>query len=204
LGAYVDIFLDRIYEKVDGFTPKPGDVVFDIGANIDFYSLMAATSVGPSGRVYAFEPNPRAFQILPSNMQANGLSCVTCFPYAVTDQSNQELHLWASEENTSTASLLHDPIRTGDATVSVPSMCLDEFVEQHGVTCIDILKMDAEGAEAIIAEGGLQRALPLTRRVVMESHNTRYAVRDLLLPLGFEMVLDHRPTHTVYFEKPGA
>lgn len=201
LGAYVDIFLDRIYEKVLGFTPQPGNVVFDLGANIGFYTLMAARAVGPSGHVYSFEPNPRAFKLLTTNVQSNGLDWVNCYPYAVADRDSQELRLWASEGDTSTGSLFYDKLRTGETTIGVPAICLDDFVEQNRIRGIDLLKMDTEGSEALIAQGGLQKALLLTRRIVMESHNTRYPVRDLIEPLGFEMVLDDRPTHTVYFEK---
>ena len=83
----------------------------------------------------------------------------------------------------------------------VEGTTLDAFVEAHGIERIDILKLDTEGAEADIVKGGLQRALPITRRVVMESHNTRYQVRDLLAPLQFQLALDDRSSHVVYFER---
>ena len=201
LGAYIDIFLDHIYEKVDRFTPAPGSTVFDLGANIGFYTLMVGAAVGPSGRVYAFEPNPKTFELLTANVRANGMSWATCYPYAVTDQSLQELSLWTSDDRTSTSSLLYDAERSGDTVVPVPGICLDDFVEQHRIENVDILKMDTEGSETLIVKGGLQRALPVTQRVVMESHNTRYDVRDLLAPLGFDMVLETRPENVVYFSK---
>ena len=81
------------------------------------------------------------------------------------------------------------------------STTLDAFVQAHRIEHIDILKMDTEGAEAEIVKGGLKYALPVTQRVVMESHGTRYLVRDLLAPLGFELVLDYQARNVVYFER---
>jgi FkbM family methyltransferase len=200
LGPYIDIFLDQVYEQVPGFRAQPGQTVLDIGANIGFYTLRQATAVCSAGRVYAFEPNPRAFELLTRNVRANALDWVTCVPKAVS-RNQETARLWLSPRWSSTASLFHDARRTGEDGISVSSITLDEFVEEHGIERIDILKMDTEGAEAIIVEGGLRSALPATDRVVMESHRTRARVTELLAPLGFHVTLDDTRNHIVYFEK---
>ncbi len=51
---------------------KPGDIVLDIGANIGYYTLIFARCVGPTGHVYAFEPDPGSFALLQKNVQING------------------------------------------------------------------------------------------------------------------------------------
>ena len=53
-------------------TIQPGMVVVDVGANIGLHTLHAARLVSESGKVYAFEPTPRTFEILRGNVQANG------------------------------------------------------------------------------------------------------------------------------------
>jgi FkbM family methyltransferase len=53
---------------------RPGDVVVDIGANIGYFSLLAATCVGPTGKVLAFEPVPSIADLLTANVQRNDLA----------------------------------------------------------------------------------------------------------------------------------
>lgn len=63
---------------------REGMVVADIGANIGYYTLLAAKRVGTSGRVYAFEPDPRCVEILRKNILLNGHSNVVVMPNAVS------------------------------------------------------------------------------------------------------------------------
>ena len=207
LGAYVDIFVRHIYEQLSGFIPKPNWIIVDVGANIGFYSLFQAKAVGPTGLVYAFEPAPDCYALLKKNVEQNNLSWVKCFPLALSSRK-EKLAFHVAPHATSTAHL-HYQFPDGSPQVfnnqkdgiAVESTTLDAFVQDHRIDRIDILKIDTEGAEADIVKGGLQYALPITQRVVMESHNTRYLVRDLLAPLGFELVYDYRDLHVVYFER---
>ena len=58
---------------------RPGDTCVDVGANIGYYSLLAAQIAGPSGRVYAVEQEPNTYGILHSNIQLNAAANVTPF-----------------------------------------------------------------------------------------------------------------------------
>lgn len=200
LGAYIDIFHKGIYEKLPGFKARPGQTIVDAGANVGFFSLRHAKAVGPTGRIYAFEPNHRVFAMLSKNIEQNGFRHVEVYQKALCSEIGEYL-LRATSRGTScghVVSLDSDDRGQGARTEGTT---LDVFVEENDIERIDILKMDTEGSEPDIVKGGLQRALPVTQRVVMESHNTRYPVRDLLKPLGFKMVLDDRSTHVVYFER---
>ena len=57
----------------------------DVGASVGYYTLLLARLVGPSGRVYAFEPIPRDFAILKRNVKANGYQNVVLENRAVSD-----------------------------------------------------------------------------------------------------------------------
>jgi FkbM family methyltransferase len=199
LGPYVAVFVEKVYEQCPGFESRPGDTIVDLGAHIGFYTLKEAKAVGPTGRVYAFEPNPTVFELLRRNVDHNGLEWVECLPIAATDRSGQAT-LWTSPRLSTTASL-YQSWRTGNHGVRVPTISLDEFVKSHNIRKIDILKMDTEGAEPLIVAGGMERALPITDRIVMESHRTRHQVRELLEPLGFRMVTDTPLDNIVYFAK---
>jgi FkbM family methyltransferase len=194
LGAYVDIFNKNVYERLPGFIPKPGWTVVDAGANIGCYTLKQAKAVGPNGRVYAFEPYSESYTLLVKNIEQNCFSWVSSFLLALSSREGK-LAFCVSPRETSTAQLSYpSPDEAPESfseqknTIAVESTTLDNFVQAHEIQHIDILKIDTEGAEADIVKGGLKYALPQTDKVVIESHNTRYLVRDLLDPLNFKLV----------------
>ena len=65
------------------FLPQIGQIVFDIGAHIGFYTLLAAKKVGNSGLVVAFEPDQESFNLLKKNIQINGFTNVKSFDTAI-------------------------------------------------------------------------------------------------------------------------
>lgn len=199
LGAYLDIFHDHVYEYLPGFVAQPGQTIVDAGANVGFYTLRQAAAVGPSGRVYAFEPNPYAYALLRRNVEQNSFSWVTCLPFALSAVEGA-VGLTAHDRFTSTGKTFYLDDEVCETKNSVPSTTLDNIVKAYDIRCIHMLKMDTEGAETEIVRGGLDRALPMTQRVVMESHLTRYDVRDLLAPLEFAFT-EHPVRNIVYFER---
>lgn len=128
----------------------PGNVVFDVGANVGFYSLTAASMVGPSGRVVAFEPGPKTSARLRENAALNGFANLVVVEVAVSDKPGV-LHLHLGED--SEANSLYDagPAATGSVEVSV--LTLDAYAEAEGIARVDLLKIDAEGAEVGIIRG---------------------------------------------------
>jgi hypothetical protein len=66
---------------------RPGDIVFDIGAHVGFYSLLASKMVGPQGRVFAFEPVQRNLYYLHRHLQLNRIANVTVVQTAVGERS---------------------------------------------------------------------------------------------------------------------
>lgn len=195
LGAYLDVWRENEYGLVPGFRAQPGGVVVDGGANVGFYAMWQAAAVGPTGVVHAFEPNPRAFDLLQRNVEANGFTWVRCHRLALTRDGAPVAVVGDARDS----SMLKT--RSGGAA---PSVSLDRFVADEGIERIDVVKLDTEGAEADIVAGGLAAALPRTRRVVIESHRTRERVGQLLAPLGFTCVHDGYKPNTVYYERADA
>jgi len=151
---------------------KPGDIVFDIGANIGAHTLGLAQSVGPSGRVYAFEPADFAFAKLRRNLALNPELQARTHPQqlllAATPSQIAEREIYASwplEKDDS----VHPKHRgrlvsTAHATVDT----LDAFVARQGIARLDLIKMDVDGHELPVLQGGretLRRFRPL---LVME------------------------------------
>jgi FkbM family methyltransferase len=135
---------------------KPGQVVLDIGANIGYYTLLAARLVGPKGKVYAFEPDPVNFQLLRKNVEANGYGNVILVNKAVSNKT-KATRLYLNETNKGD----HRLYDSGDGrrSIAVEVVALDRFFKQLDKK-VHFIKMDIQGAEAAALEGmkGLIRA----------------------------------------------
>ncbi len=157
---------------------SPGHVVIDVGANVGFYSLTAASLVGPAGRVVAFEPGPKTASRLRENAALNGFANLVVVEAAVSDKPGVlRLHLGEDSEGNS----LFDPGQEATDSVEVSVLTLDAYAEAEGIARVDLLKIDAEGAEVGIIRGArrvltgpdappvIVEANPLTLRTAGES-----------------------------------
>jgi FkbM family methyltransferase len=137
---------------------KPGMVFVDIGANIGIHTLHAARAVGIEGMVHSFEPTPGTFRVLQQNVRANRLKRVELYPLALLDRSCEVL-LYQVDGMCGWNSIFAG----GDsgAPVMVKATTLDEAIP-HGR--IDVIKIDAEGAEPFIWRG-MQRILAENPRI---------------------------------------
>lgn len=129
---------------------RPGTVVVDIGAFLGQYTLLAARQAGPTGRVYAFEPDPRNFAYLIKNIERNGFADrAGAISQAISDRSG-ELILYLDPEVGSGSSLVFRRRRNaGSATV--PVVTLDEFLGD--AIPPDLIKLDIEGGECRALDG---------------------------------------------------
>jgi len=142
---------------------RPGMRAIDVGAHIGFHVLLAARLVGPTGRVYAFEPARDNFDVLQRNIALNSYKNVTAVNKAVTDTSGTvTFHLSPegndrhSIRNSSRNAISHESVTVG--TVSI-----DDFLESENWPAIDVIKMDAEGAEPNVFRGMRKLVLRATR-----------------------------------------
>jgi FkbM family methyltransferase len=140
---------------------RPGMVVLDIGAFVGWYTLLAARGVGARGRVYAFEPDPRNFNLLHENLRLNQLdSRVIGLPKAVSDETGiQSFFLHGGDQSRS--SLI--PSGGGHESTKVGTIVLDDFLDR-GIK-VDVVKIDIEGGE-VNALRGMQETLSRARRGV--------------------------------------
>lgn len=133
---------------------KEGMTVVDIGANVGYYTLLAARLVGPRGKVFAFEPNPENFALLSRNVEANGYQNVFLVSKAASGQSGTAA--LRIDRNSSGGHSL-SAFRGAADTVQVETVSLDDYFAGE-YPSIDVLKMDAEGAEMAILSG-MQKVL---------------------------------------------
>ncbi|MBN1593390.1 MAG: FkbM family methyltransferase [Candidatus Coatesbacteria bacterium] len=158
LGRY--LYIDGVFERdcwnfVKGFL-RPGMVVFDLGANLGQYTLLAAHAVGEHGHVHSFEPSARMFRELEFNVGLNGLSprC-TLNRLAVSDVA-QVARLSRYEEGAEVYGSLGTHRRCEAGIVGheeVQTVRLEEYCEKNRIDRIDFVKMDIEGAELLALRG---------------------------------------------------
>lgn len=144
----------------------PDTVFFDVGANIGYYTLLAAPI---SKRVFAFEPVGKIYEQVNRNILRNRLANVKTFNCAVGDHDGEAaLFLPQSSENIGLASL---EAMDNAERVIVPLVTLDRVVRDHAINRVDLIKIDVERAEVQAFEGGREL---LSRSdapdVIFESH----------------------------------
>ncbi|HTC19371.1 MAG TPA: FkbM family methyltransferase [bacterium] len=156
----LELATHEVYEPVETglFKSKiqAGDTVLDIGANIGYYTLMAARRVGPQGKVYAFEPDPANFRLLEKNVKANGYGNVILVNKAVADK-NGKIRLYLNPSNRGDHRVYDS--KDGRSSIEIEKIALDRFFKPLDKK-IHFIKMDIQGAEALALEGmkGLVRA----------------------------------------------
>lgn len=139
---------------------SPGDVVFDIGANIGAHTLGLARCVGQSGQVFAFEPTDFAFVKLKRNLALNPELEARTFPQQIllaaepAGSPRRELYAsWPLEKDDS----VHPKHRGRLVTAWGASIdSLDHFVERQSIDRLNLIKIDVDGSELPVLQGGLR------------------------------------------------
>ena len=163
------------WEGLEGFEPglrrifrhliTQSHTFLDIGANIGYYSVLAA-ALNPTVTVHSFEPLPAPFKYLQKNLQANGAQWVTPHRIALSNVSGPTTFFYSlnpkfpfvEDQLTSTGSLDKEQAnRTSNLKeADVEQITLDAFAEQHGITGIDLIKLDTEATEHFVMDGAKQ------------------------------------------------
>lgn len=154
-------------------TIKKNMVVIDIGANIGFFTVIAAQRVGVSGSVFAFEPEPTNFGFLKKTCEKNHFKQVILDQRAISDTQGSS-NLFITPENTGAYSLV-DNRKTG-SSISIKTETLDRVLASHSISSVDIIKMDIEGAE-FNALKGMQTIINSSPDVIMFTEFFPKAIR---------------------------
>lgn len=171
----------------------PGDTVFDVGANIGFFSTLLSRWAGPGGRVLAFEPEPDNLAMLRANLDANACGNVTVVPCALGAHTGAAT--FSLDEATGSTGRLGGAPTAGELAVGSGKLTLietrvetiDGLVERDGIIP-DVIKMDIEGGE-IHALAGASRALANHRPLVISelAGDEGPAVVDFLESRGYRL-----------------
>ena len=191
LSPYPEIFHEKIYEKDSDFIPNFGDIILDVGAHIGFFTINSAKRCGKSGKVFSFEPNPDTFKRLKRNIDLNNLSNVQFENIAISNKKG-EIKLKVGESSEASTIMNNGTLKSYQNNINIKSNTLDNIVRANNLFKVDILKIDAEGAEELILKGASEYAIPLARKILIETHSNELnkSCRKLLKNYGFRVVLE--------------
>jgi FkbM family methyltransferase len=176
LNLFLGEFERDIHEAVAELC-RPGMIVADIGANVGAHTLLFARAVSPGGRVYAFEPTEYAFAKLQRNVALNPWTDVHAERVALAEAAHpaERIDFRASWP-------VFGPRRDAPCVVSFDT--LDAWAARHGVTRLDLIKIDVDGYEWNVLQGG--RAMLATRPVLLLEVTGNH-FRDERNPVRFVM-----------------
>jgi FkbM family methyltransferase len=163
---------------------RRGSTVIDVGANIGFFTLLAAKLVGKKGLVISFEPEPASFSLLTRSVERNNFNNVRLFQKCISNVDGQQLLHLSVTHNKGLHSIARD---LGGPSVLVQSARLDTLASSDGIGSIDLLKIDVEGAEPQVLEGA-ERLISESRvrNIIMEwEHPETWARRNDILEMIF-------------------
>jgi FkbM family methyltransferase len=155
------IYTNRTYEEAETRfllgVLKPGMVHLDVGANVGFLAAVAASRVGPTGRVIALEPDPYNFRLLSRAVRENRWPQVTALNTAA-GAAPGTARLFKSDWNLGDHRLYADDEAATRATVTVPVGRVDDILVRERLPAPDFVKIDVQGYEWFVANG-MERTL---------------------------------------------
>lgn len=174
-GTYEPYMQDAFLKYV-----LPGNIVFDVGAHAGFHSVFCGLLVGPTGRVFAFEPNPISRGSLEGQVRLNPTLRIEVVRYALSDTVG-----WADFDATQGC----QSRITSKGKSKVEMRTLDSLVSVE-LPIPDVIKIDVEGEEEEVLRGS-EKTLSKFRPIVLCDYNdarTMSSVSRILLPFAYEIL----------------
>ena len=177
---YFGVWEPAISQWFRGYV-RPGDIVVDVGANVGWYTLLAAQRVGTEGQVVAIEASPIIATRLQANLALNPslATPVTVYNGAAGDREGM-IPLYAGNTQNSGSTSIHqgtDMVLEG----TVPMRSLSSLLSEFDLTRLRVIKVDVEGAEPLVLEGLLPIAEKLTKNAALVVEIVDSPLRETLV-----------------------
>ena len=175
LGSYEIPMQEAIRMRVPS-----GNVFYDVGAHVGYYTLLAANLVGQEGKVYSFEPLARNVMYLNRHLQLNKISNVEIIEAAVSESSGNATFMEGVQHSMGRMS--------SDGAIQVPTVSLDELVLDGKIKNPDVIKIDVEGAEYEVLMGSQRIIREINPIIFLATHGRKIKTQclDFLVSLGYE------------------
>jgi FkbM family methyltransferase len=178
VGTYETALLKTFADAI-----SPGTVIYDVGANVGIYALLACIRTGPAGSVYSFEPAERNFAYMQRHIALNRVENCTLVQAAVSDSDGTQRFAAAAWEH----SMGH---LSADGEIEVRSVTLDSCIYgEAGFRPPDVIKIDVEGAEREVLRGASRAIAEFHPTVFVEVHGHQHHVdcKAFLIANGYHV-----------------
>lgn len=172
---------------------RPDSTFIDIGANIGYFSLLAARSA-PEGKIVAFEPVSYLFEALEKNVALNNIVNIQPAKIAISEKNESRLIYLSAEDNTGMSSFCKPENYSGKSE-TVKVLSLDSWFAGSGLSKIDIIKIDVEGNELAVLKG-MKRVMEICRPHMLLEVNPETLSHFSLTPadvINFATGLSYKP-----------
>lgn len=166
---YYEVFMKSTYLSA-GQVIRPGDTVIDIGANVGFFSILAASLVGPSGTVVAFEPRSETFAQLQRNVAVSGMKNIRARQMAVAGSRGRSLLFVGDDPGISSLFKSVDG-KSQSQSEEVATTTVADIMKDEGLAHCNYLKVDCEGGEYAILETLPADLATRIDQITMEIHH---------------------------------
>lgn len=199
------VSMGRFYEdetsRFLAYALGPGDSFIDVGGHVGYFSMAAASLVGPSGRVFCFEPDEANYRHIQDHLTLNGFDHVQAFNVAVSNVAGS-CEFFVNIDNDGGHALwdvgLHDFNTQSRATPQmriVPTVSLDQQLAGEDLSRLKVIKIDAEGCEGAVLQGArgiLEGASPtviceINHFGLNQMGTSEAEIRQLMCELGYSV-----------------
>ena len=176
---------------------KPGMNVLDVGADIGYYTILFAKLVGAKGKVYAFEPIPKAKQYLDKNVELNELKNISTFGFALFDDAG----MVCLEDPFNKSKINPQKKRLSKNDIQVEMKVFDGLRSKESIDRVHFMKLDVEGAEMNILRGMRETIKKDRPEILVELHPRQLKdfgflpsdILEFLTGLGYQIDPVDRP-----------
>lgn len=166
---------------------KPNDVIVEVGSNIGIWTILFCKWL-PAGLVYAIEPSS-FFELLKKNLALNNFQNVVVEKIAIGSTEWPYKIIYENHRNAGMNYLVNSPLTTSDGIIE----SLDHYISTREISKIDFLKLDVEGMELEVLQGGVVTIakhrpvlfIELEEKNLSRYNSTTQNVLDLLESLGY-------------------
>jgi len=185
-----EIFVDRLYRRLDEIIPDLINPIIDVGAHIGLFSLYARI-LNQTAVIYALEPEANNFDLLKQNLKLNSQTNIIARQLALHWLPDKTTPLFLSSNNHN-----HSTYQKNDHPVNVSAIELQKFVDTNNIDRIGLIKLDVEGAELNLLPSWSDQLWNKINWIVLEYHTNssrrKAELQDLIRSKKFS--LEHFPS----------
>jgi FkbM family methyltransferase len=189
--AIEDMFFKKCHVLPDDYLFKKNPVLIDMGAHIGAYSIWAY-SKNKTATIISLEPDPRNFRLLKKNIKHNNIKNIHPV-FACVSEKTGPVDFFLNKRNPMASSLVIRNV----SKIKSSGFTIKDIIEKFGLTKIDVLKLDIEGAEFDILLGLDKRTLNMIDFIDVEyhlvaGHQSEKELEETLKKNGFQIILNKR------------